>query len=59
MKTLTLTQLSEYLGIKKRTLYTMIEDGRFPVPPILGSHPRRWNVEDVDAWRLGKNVKSN
>lgn len=54
MKTLTLTQLSEYLGIKKRTLYTMIEDGRFPVSPILGSHPRRWNVEDVDAWRLGE-----
>lgn len=51
MKTLNLTQLAEYLGIKKRTLYNMIEDGRFPVPPIKGTDPRRWNIEDVDAWR--------
>lgn len=51
MKTLSLTQLADYLNIDKRTLYRMIEDGRFTVPPIKGTHPRRWNVEDVDAWR--------
>lgn len=54
MKTLNLSQLSDYLGIKKRTLYYMIEDGRFPVNAIKGSHPRRWNIEDIDAWRLGE-----
>jgi predicted DNA-binding transcriptional regulator AlpA len=56
MKTLNLTQLSQYLGIKRRTLYYMIEDGRFPVNPILHSDPRRWNIEDVDAWRGVKHV---
>lgn len=54
MKTLTLTKLAEHLGIPKRTLYDMIADGRFPVQPILGSHPRRWAVEHVEAWRLAQ-----
>ena len=53
-RTMNLTELHEYLGIPKRTLYDMIQDGRFPVAPIKGLHPRRWNVEDVDAWRFSK-----
>lgn len=52
-KTLTLTELAKYLGIRRRLLYSMIQDGRFPVAPIKGSNPRRWNVEDVDNWRFG------
>ena len=52
-KTLTLTDLAKYLGISRRVLYVMIHDGRFPVAPIKGSNPRRWNVEDVDDWRFG------
>ena len=52
-KTLTLTKLADYLGFTKRTLYNMIQDGRFPVSSIKGTQPRRWNVEDVDAWRNG------
>lgn len=51
-RTLTLTELSEYIGVHKRTLYRMIKDKRFPVDPIARSKPSRWNVEDVDAWRL-------
>ena len=49
-----LTQLAEYLTIPKRTFYQMIKDGRFPVEPIKGTNPRRWNVEDADAWRFSK-----
>lgn len=49
--TFTLTELAVYLNIKRRTFYDMIEDGRFPVDPIKGSHPRRWNKEHVDTWR--------
>lgn len=48
---MTLTQIADYLGIKKRTLYNMLSDGRFDVVPIPRTEPRRWNVEDVDAWR--------
>lgn len=50
-KTLTLTGVAEHLGIPKRTLYDMMQDGRFDVDPIKGILPRRWNVEDVDKWR--------
>ena len=52
-KTLSLTELAKYLGFSRRVLYVMIQDGRFPVAPIKGSNPRRWNVEDVDNWRFG------
>jgi len=52
MKTMTITKLAEYLDIPKRTLYDMIRDGRFPVASIKGVEPRRWNIEDVDAWRF-------
>lgn len=49
-KTLTLTELSVYLGISKRSLYNMIQDGRFDVQAIKGTQPRRWYVEDVKKW---------
>ncbi len=52
-KLLTLTELADFLGIPKRTLYRMIEDGRFPVQPIKGTDPRRWNVEEVESWLKG------
>lgn len=50
-KTLILTEVAKYLGIKRRNFYNMVKDGRFPVEPIKNSHPRRWNIEDIDAWR--------
>jgi excisionase family DNA binding protein len=50
-KTLTITGLALYMGWSKRSTYRMLNDGRFSVPPIPGMSPRRWNVEDVDAWR--------
>ena len=52
-KLLTLTELADFLSIPKRTLYRMIEDGRFPVQPIKGTDPRRWNVDDVENWLKG------
>lgn len=52
-KTLTLTEVADYIGVARTTLYAWIADGRFPVKPIEGSDPRRWNIEDVDNWRFG------
>lgn len=52
--TLCLTDVSRRIGVKKRTLYNMIGDGRFPVPPIPRTRPRRWSVEAVDAWVRGE-----
>ena len=51
-KTLTLTQLADYLTLNKRTLYRMIHDKRFPVEPIKGTSPRLWSLEAIDTWRL-------
>lgn len=51
VRILTLAEVCQYLGIPRRTLYRMIDDGRFAVRPMPGMSPRRWRVEDVDAWR--------
>jgi predicted DNA-binding transcriptional regulator AlpA len=52
-KTLNLTDTAAYLGLSRRNFYNQLDDGRFPVSPIPGTHPRRWNVDDLDAWRAG------
>jgi predicted DNA-binding transcriptional regulator AlpA len=52
-KILKLVDVARHLGVPVRTLYDMIADGRFPVPSIPNSKPRRWNIEDVEAWRRG------
>lgn len=49
---ISLTELSDYLGIPKRTIYDMVQDGRFPVAPIKNSQPKKWNIEEIDAWRF-------
>jgi excisionase family DNA binding protein len=51
--TLTAKELAAYLGVSLATFYNMLNDGRFPVRPIRDLKPRRWNIEQVDAWRLG------
>lgn len=52
-KTHTLTSAARYLGVSRVTLYNWLKDGRFAVPCIPNSKPRRWNIEDLDAWRKG------
>ena len=49
-KTLNLTEAAKYIGVDRTTLYDMIQDGRFPVPPIKDSNPRRWSVEKIEEW---------
>lgn len=49
-KSITFTQLSKKLEIPRRSLYRMIEDGRFSVKPIKGTKPRRWSVSAVNKW---------
>jgi excisionase family DNA binding protein len=52
-KTLTLTELADYIGIPKRTLFDMIRDGRFPVQPVIRVTPRIWSTQQVDEWLSG------
>lgn len=51
--TLNLKALCLYLGRPRRTIYNMLQDGRFPVQPIPGTKPRLWAKADVDAWMSG------
>lgn len=48
--TLRIKDVSEYVGIKLRTLHKMLEDNRFPVEPLPNIKPRRWAKADIDAW---------
>jgi excisionase family DNA binding protein len=52
-QTFQLAAVARYLGVTRQTLYNMLKDGRFPVRPIPGTSPRRWNKTDLDAWRAG------
>jgi|AntAceMinimDraft_6_1070360.scaffolds.fasta_scaffold11973_7 predicted DNA-binding transcriptional regulator AlpA len=51
-KILKLTDIAQHLGVPVRTLYQMLKTERFPVAPIPGTKPRRWNFDDVETWRL-------
>ncbi|NUM72770.1 helix-turn-helix domain-containing protein [candidate division KSB1 bacterium] len=53
-KILNLTDLAQYVGVSKRTIYNMLKDKRFPVRPIPKSNPRKWSAADVDSWMAGK-----
>lgn len=47
---LKLVDVAKHIGVPIRTLYVWLDDGRFPVPPVAGTKPRRWNAAHIDAW---------
>lgn len=53
-KIMTLTEVAQYVGVSKRSLYRMLNDRRFPVAPIPNVTPRKWASADVDAWVSGQ-----
>lgn len=50
MKTMTISETAQHIGVSRDTLYRMLKDGRFTVPSIPGTKPRRWSVEAVNDW---------
>lgn len=56
-KIMSLTKVAAYIGVPKRSLYRMLNDGRFPVQPIPKTSPRMWATADVDAWIAGEHDK--
>ena len=58
-KTLNLTALAQFISVGRKTLYTMIQDGRFPVQPIKGLEPKRWSDEKVNEWIESKENDNN
>lgn len=53
-RTMIAVELAAYIGVSRKTLYNMINDKRFAVEPIPNTKPRRWYIEDVDAWLAGR-----
>lgn len=53
-KTLNICEVAEYIGVSRRTIYNMVDQGRFPVKPIKGTKPRRWNIDAVEKWRAAQ-----
>lgn len=52
-KTLNTTELAKYIGVSRRTIYHMINDGRFPVKPLVDGARRLWSTEQVNNWLRG------
>jgi excisionase family DNA binding protein len=50
------TQVARVLGISKKTLYRMLQDGRIPEPPRTERNYRIWSAQEVEIIRqeLGK-----
>lgn len=48
-KLMSITELSEYLGVPETTIYAWNSQGKGPKRLKIGVHVR-WRPEDVDAW---------
>lgn len=51
MDLLTATQVARHIGVCRKSLYNMIDDGRFNVPPLPDLLPRKWRLSDVERWK--------
>ena len=59
MKTLNLTDTAQYIGVKKRTFYNLLNSKRFPVDPLPSLTPRRWSVAALDEWLKSTTNRGN
>ena len=46
-----LSDVCEFLGISRSTVYLRLSEGRFPPPVRLGPKTVRWRIEAVEDWR--------
>ena len=47
---LRLSQVEEAAGLKKSTIYSMMERNEFPRPVRIGSRTVRWRSSDLAEW---------
>lgn len=45
------TQVARILGVSKKTLYRMLQDGRIPEPPRTEANYRIWSTHQVESIR--------
>ena len=51
---LSVAEMCEYLGIKKKTLYNQLSAGTFPIPYRKVGNKPIWSKKVVDAWLEGR-----
>ena len=45
-------ELTSMIGLSKSTIYSLIEDGKFPRPKRLAKRAVGWSVEEINQWAL-------
>jgi prophage regulatory protein len=43
-------QVKERTGLSRSTLYTLIKEGKFAPPILIGARAVGWLSSDIDAW---------
>lgn len=54
-KIIRLNELSETLGLNKKTIRMMSEQGTFPAPIKLGKRAIGWKLSDINKWLETRN----
>lgn len=47
---LRLPEVEALVGLKKSKIYSLIQDGDFPLPVKLGARAVRWKANDIQSW---------
>lgn len=50
LKVMKLSQVTQYVGLSRPTIYRKISDGTFPKPVRISTGRVGWFVDDVDVW---------
>lgn len=45
-----MTELTERIGLSRGTIYLMMEDGTFPKPIRIGTRRIAWKITVIDKW---------
>ena len=48
---LRISDVCEWLGISRSTIYKLLSDGTFPEPVRLGPRTVRWRIDAIEVWR--------
>lgn len=50
IKLLRRTEVEQIVGLSRSTLYTMIQEGRFPTPVRVGARAVAWPLIEIEEW---------
>ena len=45
-----ISQLIDYVGLSRPTIYRLSKAGKFPKPVKIGARASAWDLNEIDAW---------